>query len=105
MFQAFAFKCNYCRYTSGDIPGQPVIWFTLRGTFDAATRAVVLTKTYERPVPEGTEVEYKGKLHALNSVPEITGTWVNASGGTAGTFSCVLRGGAQGAGAGGGDAA
>ena len=54
---------------------------------------VRLTKMYERPVPEGAEVEYEGKLHALNGKPEITGTWVNRSEGTAGTFSCMMRGG------------
>lgn len=78
---------------AGDIPGQPVVWFTLRGTFDAETRAVKLTKMYERPVPEGTEVEYTGKLHALNGPPEITGTWRNQGAGTGGTFSCILHGG------------
>lgn len=61
---------------AGDIPGQSTLWFTLRGTFDAETRGVKISKTYERPVPEGTEVEYSGKLHALNGKPEITGTWV-----------------------------
>ena len=68
----------------------------LRGTFNGETRAVRLTKMYERPVPEGTEVEYEGKLHALNGKPEITGTWLNRSGGTSGTFSCMMQGGGAG---------
>jgi hypothetical protein len=75
---------------SGDIPGEPVIWFTLRGTFDALTRAVKLRKVYERPVPE-SEVKYEGRLHALNGAPEITGVWRNSTSGTNGTFSCTLQ--------------
>ena len=79
---------------AGDIPGQPVIWFTLRGTFDPApeSRAVTLTKVYERPVE--MQVAYKGKLHALNGKPEITGTWDNASQGTR-VGRCKLNSGVQ----------
>jgi hypothetical protein len=76
---------------SADVPGHTHLWFTLRGHFDARTREVRLDKVYERPAPEGEAVRYVGKLHALNGAPEITGTWENATHGTNGTFSCMLR--------------
>ena len=41
---------------AGDIPGQPVIWYTLRGTYATGSMAVHLRKVYERPVGEGMEV-------------------------------------------------
>ena len=76
---------------SADVPGHTHLWFTLRGHFDARTREVRLDKVYERPAPEGEAVRYVGKLHALNGAPEITGTWENATHGTNGPFSCMLR--------------
>jgi len=76
---------------SADVPGHTHLWFTLRGHFDARTREVRLDKVYERPAPKGEAVRYVGKLHALNGAPEITGTWENATHGTNGTFSCMLR--------------
>jgi hypothetical protein len=33
---------------AGDIPGSPVIWYTLRGTYATGSMAVNLRKVYER---------------------------------------------------------
>jgi len=81
-----------CFDDSADIPGTTHLWFTLRGTFNPETRDVQFDKVYERPAPAGEVVRYKGKLHSLNGPKEITGTWENTQHGTAGTFSCMMKG-------------
>eukprot|EP00802_Teleaulax_amphioxeia_P013240 Tamp_13289.p3 GENE.Tamp_13289~~Tamp_13289.p3 ORF type:complete len:148 (+),score=28.62 Tamp_13289:191-634(+) len=78
---------------AGDIPGQPVLFFLLKGQFDPATLAIKITKTYEsRNIPEELKVEYEGKLQILpDGQPALTGTWANVMEGTGGHFACRLE--------------
>lgn len=78
---------------AGDIPGAPVLVFTLTGSWDAATGKVDLTKRYtNRNIPEELTVEYTGALHREASGGiSIKGTWINALEGTFGVFACLLE--------------
>jgi hypothetical protein len=53
-----------------------------QGTFDPSTFEVKLSKTYDSPnVSRDLSVEYEA----------LTGTWVNAAGGSFGTFAARLE--------------
>lgn len=76
------------------MPGQPVLLFTLRGTFDEGTMAVTVTKEYQRPIPEQLKVTYEGRLAwpvSAGGRPTLTGTWRNEMEGSHGLFACVLQ--------------
>ena len=79
---------------SGDVPGSPVLLFTLSGSWDGASKAVTLSKRYQnRAVPEELTVEYEGTLgREPDGAYAIKGSWVNALEGTTGTFACRLEG-------------
>jgi hypothetical protein len=78
---------------AGDIPGQPVLFFVLKGEFVPETSSVKITKEYcNRNIPEALKVEYDGKLQVLpDGQPALAGTWVNALEGTRGSFACRLE--------------
>eukprot|EP00238_Polyblepharides_amylifera_P010072 CAMPEP_0196591010 /NCGR_PEP_ID=MMETSP1081-20130531/68234_1 /TAXON_ID=36882 /ORGANISM="Pyramimonas amylifera, Strain CCMP720" /LENGTH=178 /DNA_ID=CAMNT_0041914259 /DNA_START=282 /DNA_END=818 /DNA_ORIENTATION=- len=79
---------------SGDIDENPVLFYTLRGTYDADTGAVQLVKRYERPVPKDKEVHYEGFLERPSTPDEktrLTGTWRNLFASTLGVFYCTLQ--------------
>eukprot|EP00281_Chroomonas_sp_CCMP1168_P022025 CAMPEP_0206232296 /NCGR_PEP_ID=MMETSP0047_2-20121206/11336_1 /ASSEMBLY_ACC=CAM_ASM_000192 /TAXON_ID=195065 /ORGANISM="Chroomonas mesostigmatica_cf, Strain CCMP1168" /LENGTH=145 /DNA_ID=CAMNT_0053656015 /DNA_START=98 /DNA_END=535 /DNA_ORIENTATION=+ len=78
---------------AGDIPGQPVLFYTLQGTFDQAAKKVTLTKIYSsRVVPEELQVVYVGALaDGPDGQPTLSGTWANAMEGTRGVFACRLE--------------
>mmetsp|Transcript_11844 Transcript_11844/g.30906 ORF Transcript_11844/g.30906 Transcript_11844/m.30906 type:complete len:137 (-) Transcript_11844:499-909(-) len=79
---------------AGDLPGSPVIFFTLRGKWDALTNAVLFTKHYESAkVPVELTVEYKGHLQPRgpDGQPVLSGTWTNTLEGVTGTFACRLE--------------
>ncbi len=83
---------------AGDVPGTPVLLFTLDGTYDEPTGSVSITKRYvARAVPEELTVLYTGKLEIKQSgegggdVATLTGSWVNQFEGTYGVFACVLE--------------
>mmetsp|Transcript_29847 Transcript_29847/g.36821 ORF Transcript_29847/g.36821 Transcript_29847/m.36821 type:complete len:84 (+) Transcript_29847:51-302(+) len=78
----------------GDIPGQPVIFYTLRGKFDPENMDVVMEKVYETSlISEDLRIRYKGKLdlNGTEGRPVITGTWDNSMEGTHGNFACRLE--------------
>lgn len=87
-------ECEGCLHYAGDVPGQPVLLFTLRGTFDPVTRAVIIIKEYQRPVPEHLKVIYEGTLTwpaSAGGRPTLTGRWKNETEGSLGRFHCVLQ--------------
>ncbi len=73
---------------AGDIPGQPVLLFTLRGTWAPDTGVVRLTKAY--PDAPGVTVSYEGRLRRApdDGAWQLTGTWRNEFEGTHGQFAC-----------------
>jgi len=78
----------------GDVPGVPVLLFTLRGKFDESTGAVTVTKEYQRPIPEQLKVTYEGRLtwpESAGGRATLTGTWRNEMEGSHGLFGCVLQ--------------
>ena len=97
-----------CFDDSADIPGTTHLWFTLRGTFNPETRdvqfdKVMTTRTSAPPRPGrrggAIRAESAGKTWAVaaplaqaGGPKEITGTWENTQHGTAGTFSCMMKG-------------
>mmetsp|Transcript_5854 Transcript_5854/g.6737 ORF Transcript_5854/g.6737 Transcript_5854/m.6737 type:complete len:140 (-) Transcript_5854:259-678(-) len=79
---------------AGDIPGQPVIFYTLRGKFDSAEKTVDMEKIYETSlISEDLRIAYKGKveMNGAEGRPVISGTWSNPMEGTHGTFACRLE--------------
>lgn len=64
-----------------------------QGTFDPSTFEVKLSKTYDSPnVSRDLSVEYEGRLQeGPDGQPALTGTWVNAAGGSFGTFAARLE--------------
>lgn len=79
---------------SGDVPGSPVLLFTLSGTYSSATGAVKITKKYNnRAVPDDLTVEYDGVLSKeRDGAYSIKGSWQNAMEQTMGSFACRLEG-------------
>jgi len=75
---------------AADIPDTPVLYYTLRGTFDPQTMKVEMLKWYERPCHEMPPVKYEGVLHDTDGTPEITGVWSNPESGAFGQFSAKL---------------
>jgi len=75
---------------AGDVPGMPVLIFTLAGTWDPDSSAVKFQKMYvSRNVPESLTVEYEGVVaREPDGAFSIKGTWVNALEGTYGSFAC-----------------
>lgn len=82
-----AFGCGFFD-DAGDIPGSPVLFYTLRGSIDAEG-SVKLQKIYCHPVSRALTVSYEGALEPSGRA--LTGTWTNAMEQTFGTFSCQLR--------------
>ena len=71
---------------SGDVPGQSLLFYSLRGKFDSETRQIEFAKVYENHrETEGYEVEYKGVLGQDGS---MRGKWNNKKGGSFGKFFC-----------------
>ena len=79
---------------SGDVPGSPVLLFTLSGAYSGATGVVKITKKYNnRAVPDDLTVEYDGVLSKeADGAYSIKGSWTNAMEQTVGTFACRLEG-------------
>jgi hypothetical protein len=85
---------TFANVCAGDVPGQPVLMFTLQGTFDPVTRVVKLLKEYQRPVPEELRVAYEGTLTwpvSAGGRPTLAGRWRNEIEGSYGRFHCVLQ--------------
>uniref|UniRef100_A0A7S0J060 Lipocalin-like domain-containing protein n=1 Tax=Calcidiscus leptoporus TaxID=127549 RepID=A0A7S0J060_9EUKA len=78
---------------AGDIPGSPVLLFTLDGKYDAATGTVQLTKRYvSHNIPEILVVQYAGTLsREADGAHAIKGTWTNVLEETRGVFGCRLE--------------
>eukprot|EP00306_Pavlova_sp_CCMP459_P021313 CAMPEP_0185554680 /NCGR_PEP_ID=MMETSP1381-20130426/42044_1 /TAXON_ID=298111 /ORGANISM="Pavlova sp., Strain CCMP459" /LENGTH=165 /DNA_ID=CAMNT_0028167915 /DNA_START=14 /DNA_END=512 /DNA_ORIENTATION=- len=79
---------------AGDIPGSPVLFYTLRGIWNPETNAVDFEKRYDASkVSEDLVVQYSGKLSpsGVDGQPVISGTWVNKLEGVYGTFDAGLR--------------
>lgn len=79
---------------AGDVPGSPLLYYTLRGQWDPLINAVRFTKHYESSkVPAELTVEYVGQLQPRgpDGQPVLTGTWTNMFEGTSGTFACRLE--------------
>ena len=79
---------------SGDVPGSPVLLFTLSGTYDGPTGAVKISKKYNnRAVPDDLTVEYDGVLSKeADGAYSIKGSWKNTMEQTMGSFACRLEG-------------
>jgi hypothetical protein len=99
---------------AGDVPGQPVLFYTLRGERDdnyaaggqdaaadgrgsgggGGSGGGVMLKVYEPPVPEALTVRYCDMALTVNAdgASVLTGRWVNELEGTAGTFTATLVG-------------
>ena len=77
---------------SDDIPGQPVLLFSLRGRFSPAERRLTLTKSYASPsVPDCLVVHYDAMLCHEGGRITLRGTWDNTLEATCGTFRCTLQ--------------
>jgi hypothetical protein len=78
---------------AGDIPGSPVLFYTLRGHWDVVGQDVVFVKTYvSAQITDDLTVLYRGKLAAgPDGAWVLTGTWHNQLEGTHGTFACRLE--------------
>lgn len=76
---------------AADVPGSPVLFFTLRGTWDPQSNKVELEKRYVG-LSEDLVVRYSG---ALSTAPDgrsvLTGAWQNVLEGTQGKFACRLE--------------
>lgn len=86
---------------SGDVPGQPVLFYTLKGTVGGAPGSAAaaafkdgrgeMLKVYEPPVPEILTVRYSDmSLSADGGHVVLSGRWTNELEGTAGTFKARL---------------
>eukprot|EP00242_Pyramimonas_sp_CCMP2087_P011327 CAMPEP_0198218264 /NCGR_PEP_ID=MMETSP1445-20131203/68361_1 /TAXON_ID=36898 /ORGANISM="Pyramimonas sp., Strain CCMP2087" /LENGTH=156 /DNA_ID=CAMNT_0043895227 /DNA_START=226 /DNA_END=696 /DNA_ORIENTATION=- len=78
----------------GDVPGQPVLFFTLQGKFDVNSRTVSLVKQYHHPVPAELVVKYEAILSWPEEAgwrPTLKGSWRNEMEQTFGVFGCVLQ--------------
>jgi len=76
---------------SADVPGQPVLHFSLRGKWDAEAGTVELTKVYDSAlVPADMLVHYQGRVSLSEGRPALTGTWRNTLHETHGAFACRL---------------
>eukprot|EP00035_Acanthoeca_spectabilis_P006808 m.129479 g.129479 ORF g.129479 m.129479 type:complete len:649 (+) comp13676_c0_seq1:70-2016(+) len=75
---------------AGDFPGQPVLFYTLRG--DPAVPSSFL-KVYEPPVPAVLNVGYTevALSEGEQGQPMLSGKWENALEGTSGTFTAALQ--------------
>lgn len=76
---------------SGDIPDQPLLFFTLFGSIDLNTSSVQLIKKYQKHLAtEGYDVLYEAVLDKSNqdNRMRLHGRWTNTKAGTMGPFSC-----------------
>ncbi|KNC55984.1 thioester reductase domain-containing protein [Thecamonas trahens ATCC 50062] len=79
---------------SGDVPGSPVLTFTLAGRVDAASGAVTVVKHYDasHEATHGYDVEYTGAIEAgPDGLSRFTGSWRNVKGGSYGEATAVLQ--------------
>lgn len=71
---------------SGDVPGQNLLFYSLRGSYDAVSRKVQFTKVYEsHRETAGYEISYSG---VLESDGFMRGKWDNKKGGSFGKWMC-----------------
>lgn len=76
---------------AGDVPGSPVLIFTLVGAWDPRSNRVEITKRYQG-LSDDLKILYKGRLSdGPDGQPVLSGTWRNALEGTHGTFACRLE--------------
>lgn len=80
-----AFGCGFFD-DAGDIPNQPLLFYTLRGTADSDGK-LALQKVYCPPVPPELTVDYDGTVQE----GKISGSWTNALEGTFGSFEARLQ--------------
>jgi len=78
---------------AADVPGQPILFYTLKGDYDPGDGSVVITKTYDsKVVAAHISVTYRGRVSFQESgTPCMSGTWVNNAEGSHGTFGCALE--------------
>ncbi|KAJ1620609.1 hypothetical protein T492DRAFT_1076900 [Pavlovales sp. CCMP2436] len=78
---------------SGDIPGSPVLFFTLRGHWRPLSNDLEFVKTYDaQEVTADLTILYRAKLAAgPDGQWVLTGTWRNQLEGTHGSFACRLE--------------
>ena len=68
------------------MPGQSLIFYSLRGKYDSTNGQIEFVKIYENHhETEGYEVEYKGVLEGDGT---MRGKWHNKKGGSFGKFIC-----------------
>lgn len=74
---------------SGDIPGTPVLFYTLRGSRDTLD----FEKVYSAPVPRALTVAYAGVTLTIGAdgQPVLSGSWTNVLEGTAGLFGARME--------------
>jgi len=76
---------------AADVPGSPVLFYTLRGAWDVPTGKVELVKRYDK-LSEDLCVTYNGTLaQGPDGQPVLTGAWRNQLENTHGTFACRLE--------------
>ncbi|KAH3763166.1 fatty-acid-coa ligase FadD [Pelomyxa schiedti] len=76
---------------AADVPNQPLLFFSLIGTFDRQTSTVCLIKEYEDK-SAGYTVEYTGKIEqAEDKSVWFRGSWNNPVAGSFGSFSCMQQ--------------
>jgi len=84
-----AFGCGFFN-DSGDVPDQPVLFYTLFGKIDHRSPTIKITKTYEKHAEtEGYDVEYDANFEQTDQGFTLKGTWKNQRAGSHGSFSCV----------------
>jgi len=78
---------------AGDVPGKPVLLFSLDGSYSADSSEVKLTKRYvSHNIPEIMTVTYEGSLsREADGALVLKGTWVNVLEETNGVFGCRLE--------------
>ena len=79
---------------SGDVPGQPVLFYSLRGHFNRENRSLEIEKIYDQThISKDLNVIYEGflKLDTEDGQPIVFGKWVNNGEETSGTFAARLE--------------
>lgn len=72
-----------------DVPGSPVLLFTLSGDWDPVTGSIKLTKQYlSRQIAEQVVVVFEGILSLTDGLYVLNGTWTNVNKGSHGRFLC-----------------
>uniref|UniRef100_A0A7R9UEL6 Lipocalin-like domain-containing protein n=1 Tax=Pinguiococcus pyrenoidosus TaxID=172671 RepID=A0A7R9UEL6_9STRA len=78
---------------AGDLENSPLLFYVLQGVWNPADGSVRFTKSYSAGELQGLVLDYNGTL-ALDTEdgqPIISGSWVNSSGGSFGTFAARLE--------------